>query len=233
MEATVKHNYDDLRSLYRAAAREEQPTRADRRAVRAAMLGAGAGVAAVTLHTSTAAGKLIALIPGGAKVLTIGQVVAYAGLGVAVGGGLAAVGVAVSPKTTPAKTSTMPSTSARKSLTKSNVQSAKLSPSAESAPDLQQPTQFEPIADQEPAPNGAANGDRTLPTPSGATVAERPMPSQPITTPVPPTPGLATVAPSAAPAAVAAIQPPSLAEESRGLAAVQTALGAHDANRAL
>ena len=32
----MKHTYDDLRSLYRAATREEQPMRADRRLERAA-----------------------------------------------------------------------------------------------------------------------------------------------------------------------------------------------------
>ncbi len=220
----MNHKYDDLRSLYQAAAREEQPTRADTRAVRAAIVSAGA--AAVTLHTTTAAGKLIALIPGGVKVLTISQVVVYTGLGLALGGGIAAVGVTVNPKQPAVATSTTP---ARKS---SNLQIAIPIASAELTQDTQLPTESELTVETKPAPTGPANVDRQSSTSSSATALVSPIQSERQSTPIPPTPGPTAIAPAAA-APAPAVTPPSLAEESRGLAAVQTALGAHDTNRAL
>jgi hypothetical protein len=226
MEATVNHKYDDLRSLYRAAAREEQPTRTDLRAVRTAIL--GAGVTAATLHasTATAAGKLIALIPGGAKVLTIGQVVAYAGLGVALGGGLAAVGVAVTPKTTVTANSASASRSVRQASARSNSRTGRPAANAEEASEPLQPADVEPATDPKSAPDNPANLERPLL--SDTTVADRPAPSQRNAAPI--LPALTAVTRPATPAAV---NPPSLGEESRGLAAVQTALGARDAQRAL
>ena len=222
----MNQKYDDLRSLYRAAAREEQPTRADRRAVRTAIL--GAGVTAATLHasTATAAGKVIALIPGGAKVLTIGQVVAYAGLGVALGGGLAAVGVAVTPKTTVPVNSAAAPRSVRQPSARSNSRASRPAASAEEVSEPLQPADVEPVTDPRTAPSNPANTDRPLP--SGATGVDRPAPSQRNAAPI-----LPTMAPVARPGTPSAVNPPSLVDESRGLAAVQTALGAHDAHRAL
>ncbi len=219
----MNHNYDDLRSLYRAAAREEQPTRADQRAVRAAIL--GAGVSAIALHTSTAAGKLIALIPGGAKVLTIGQVVVYAGLGAAVGGGLAAVGVAVSPKVPMSVNSAAASTSAHGAPARVNSQATKPATSAADRPEDTKPADFAPIAQPKSPSSNATTVDRPLP--SGTTITDRPVPQQRTTPLLAPALAPTAVAPPPAPGA------PSLAQESRGLAAVQTALNAHDANRAL
>lgn len=224
----MNHKYEDLRSLYQAAAREEQPTRADTRAVRAAIVSAGA--AAVTLHTTTAAGKLIALIPGGAKVLTISQVVVYTGLGVALGGGIAAVGVAVNPKKPAVATSTTLAMPARKS---SNPQIANPAATPGLTQDTQGPTESEPRVEAKPVPTGPANVDRPLATSSSAPAVEHPIQSERPGTPMPSTLGPTAIAPAASPPALAATPPPSLAEESRGLAAVQTALGAHDPNRAL
>jgi hypothetical protein len=226
MEATVNQKYDDLRSLYRAAAREEQPTRADRRLVRTAML--GAGVTAATLHTSTAtaAGKLFALIPAGAKVLTIGQAVAYAGLGIAIGGGLAAVGVAVTPKTTVPVNSASASQSVRQAFAKSNSQSGRPAASAQEWSEPQQAADVQPFSGPNPASSNPANVDR--PVPNGTFVVDPSALSQRAATSVAP-----AMTPVTRPATPNAINPPSLVEESRGLAAVQTALGTHDANRAL
>src|SRR5512142_295432 len=75
-EVPLSVPFTDLRSLYRAAERDAVPTRADKRAVRTAIF--SAGIATSALHAATASGKLISLIPGGAKVFTLGQVVAYA-----------------------------------------------------------------------------------------------------------------------------------------------------------
>jgi hypothetical protein len=226
MEATVNQKYDDLRSLYRAAAREEQPTRADQRSVRTAIL--GAGVTAATLHTSsaTAAGKLFALIPGGAKVLTIGQVVAYAGLGIAVGGGLAAVGVAVTPKTTVPVNSASAPHSVRQAFTRSNSQTGRPVASAQEWSEPLQPEDVRPFSEPNPASSNPANVDR--PVPNGTTVVDRPVPSQRNAVSAAP-----AMTPVTRPGTPIGINPPSLVEESRGLAAVQTALGAHDADRAL
>ena len=229
----MKHTYDDLRSLYRAATREEQPTRTDRRVVRAAIVRAGA--AAVALHSSAAAGKLIALIPGGAKVLTIGQVVVYAGLGVSMGAGLAAVGAAVSSKTPVAVSSADAPVLLRPAAARLNAQSAKPTASIEETSELAQPVADEPIADSKPVPNQVTVRDRPAALPSGAFTVERTasaqrtaMPIAPAVTTAAAAPGV-LVAPNPAPAAAA----PSLVEESRGLAAVQTALGTHDFSRAL
>ena len=230
----MKHTYDDLRSLYRAATREEQPTRADRRVVRAAIVRAGA--AAIALHSSTAAGKLIALIAGGAKVLTVGQVAVYAGLGVSMGAGLAAVGAALSSKTPVAVSSAGAPVLARFATARFNAQSAKPAASIEETSELAEPVANEPIAGSKPVPNQVTVRDRPAALPSGALTLGRTVPTQRMATPIAPAlanaaaaPGV-LVAPIPAPAAAAA---PSLVAESRGLAAVQTALGTHDFSRAL
>ncbi len=92
----MKPAYNDLRALYRAARREEEPKRADRRAVRAALLGAGA--ASVAVHASAAGAKFAAAIPGAAKLFTAGQLVSLIGVGVALGSGVAVIGAIASPK---------------------------------------------------------------------------------------------------------------------------------------
>jgi len=104
----VNVEFSDLRSLYRAAEREERSTRADKRAVRTAIL--SAGIASSSLHATTASAKLISLVPGGAKVLTIGQVMMLTGLGTAMGTGLAIVGAATAPPATVAKAAHTPLT---------------------------------------------------------------------------------------------------------------------------
>jgi len=230
----MKHTYDDLRSLYRAAAREEQPTRADRRVVRAAMVRAGA--AAIALHSSTAAGKLIGLIAGGAKLLTIGQVVVYAGLGVGMGAGLAAVGAAVSSKTPVAVSAADAPVLVRPATARFNAHSAMPAASVAETSELAESVANEPIADSKPVSHQVTTRDRSAALPGGALAVERTASAQRTTTPVAPAlanaaaaPGV-LVAPIPVPVATAA---PSLVAESRGLAAVQTALNTHDFSRAL
>ena len=89
----MTNRYDNLQALYEAARPKEEPSRADERAVRTAMM--SAGIAAVTFHASSAAGKLLALAPGGAKLFTLGQLVTSAAIGVAIGGGVVVAGIAV------------------------------------------------------------------------------------------------------------------------------------------
>ena len=143
--------FSDLHSLYRAAEPEEQPTRADKRAVRAAIL--GAGIASSALHATTASAKLISLVPGGAKVLTIGQLVVYTGLGAAVGTSLAFVGAATAPR----EPVVAVASSARAPV--KPVQAKPTTPEAAPAPtqDESEPTPEEqaeavPVAPTKPAP---------------------------------------------------------------------------------
>jgi hypothetical protein len=103
----MKDAYGDLRALYRAARREEEPTRADRRLVRAALL--GAGTASVALQASAATAKLVSAIPAATKLFTVGQLASLVSVGVALGTGVAVVGVATSPRPrAPAVTVTVP-----------------------------------------------------------------------------------------------------------------------------
>jgi hypothetical protein len=92
----VKDAYNDLRALYRAARRQEDPTRADRRAVRAALLGIGA--ASVAVQASAAGAKLVAAIPAAAKMYTVGQLVGLVSVGVALGSSVAVIGHVTSLK---------------------------------------------------------------------------------------------------------------------------------------
>lgn len=92
----MKDAYNDLRALYRAARRQEDPTRTDRRAVRAALLGIGA--ASVAVQASAAGAKLVAAIPAAAKMYTVGQLVGLVSVGVALGSSVAVIGHVTSLK---------------------------------------------------------------------------------------------------------------------------------------
>ena len=94
----MNDDYGKLRALYRAARHAEEPSHADRRAVRAALFAPGA--LSVTAQ-SAATGKLIALVPGGAKVLTLGQVLGCAALGLALGSSVATTVAASMRRWTP------------------------------------------------------------------------------------------------------------------------------------
>jgi len=88
MEGTVTRASPELRAFYRAAQKQEEPKRTDRRVVRAALLSAGAF--SIAANAGATSGTIAALIPGGAKALVVG----YVALGVAIGAGAAVVGVA-------------------------------------------------------------------------------------------------------------------------------------------
>ena len=106
----MKPALNDLQSFYRAARRQEEPERADRRAVRAALLGAGA--TSIAAHAGAVSGKLLTIVPGGAKVFTLTQIAGYVGLGVALGAGGAVVSFSTT-RTPAVPTVTPPATSAR------------------------------------------------------------------------------------------------------------------------
>ena len=175
--------YSDLNALYRQAQRQEAPSRADRRAVRAALL--SAGTASVAVQATAATGKLIAAIPGATKLFTLTQIVGLASLGVALGTSTAVIGTAFKSK--PAVTVTS--------------KPAASSVHAIPAPRAQSQTSSEPTREPDAVPTSSPRvSAHALPAPSQ---------SQPV---------------SAA---------SSLIEESRGLAEVQSALGAGEDDRAL
>ncbi len=173
--------YSDLNALYRQAQRQEAPTRADRRAVRAALL--SAGTASVAAHATAATGELIAAIPGATKLFTLTQIVGLAGLGVALGTGTAVIGTAIQSK--PSVTVTSKPVAVR----------------ATPAPKAQSQASSEPTREPDAVPA------------SSPRVSAHALP-----------------APSQSQAASAAS---SLIEESRGLAEVQSALGAGNNDGAL
>lgn len=206
--------YENLRALYQAARPDEEPSRADLRAVRTAMM--SAGIAAATFHVSGAAGKLLALAPGGAKLFTLSQAVKYAAIGVAIGGGVATVGVAIRHNAA-AHATVAVAAPKPPPLAKSN---ARLAPSPE-------PMQPEP---SERANLPAASSAEASPTAIPARSNQEP-PSAPIATAEP----LETSAPPvpSAPERAAPSRALSLLDESRGLAEVQVALGSGNVSRAL
>jgi len=136
----------DLQALYRAARRQEEPTRADRRAVRAALLGLGA--VSIATNAVATSGRLLAIVPGGAKVLTLTQIVGYVGLGVALGTGVAVVGVS---------TARRPSVSA--------VQTPAAAPVAKVASESARPQGAEVVAPSEPAPTAGLRHTVVQPQP--------------------------------------------------------------------
>lgn len=226
----MKESYQDLRSLYGAARRDEEPTRADRRAVRTAIMSAGASV--VSFYVSNATGKLISLLPGGAKALTVGQVVVYASIGASIGGGVAAVGAALSPPP--------PGLSQVRHSVHEQSRMIHPRPSTTGAvliappPDVTAATSGIPQLQSSPQPGPAwtaAPVTRVTPAvrahqESGAnTVVEA---ESTRAAPLAAEPAAAASAPVGA-----AVEPPSLVQESRALAAVQAALSAHDGYRAL
>lgn len=208
--------FTDLRSLYRAADHEAIATRADKRAVRKAIL--GAGIAGSALHAATASGKLISLIPGGAKVFTVGQLVVYTGLGAAVGGALAAVGAATAHHEVMANTAS--TTAAQRQVTR--VKRA--------AP---QPPAVANIEESVPRPEQAPPAPSTVLKPVSLMSAARPPLPRALATqePVLQTPPDPATLPCAA--SSTAHRVPSLADESRELGTVQAALAAKDAHGAL
>ncbi len=207
--------YENLRALYQEARPDEEPTRADVRAVRTAMM--SAGIAAVTFHASSAAGKLLALAPGGAKLFTLGQVVTYTAIGVAIGGGVAVVGVSVQRNAT---------THAAASISAS-VQRAPAIHKAPAAPLPEQP-EAEPPEAAETERAGSALQNSAAPLPAAAPIRSiQPPRVAPIPSEEPPEP------PASPPEERSAPQAQSLMHESRGLLQVQVALGSGDASRAL
>lgn len=213
----MNQDYDDLRALYRKARSEEEPTLNDKRAVRVALVSAGTAVA--TFHTATAAGKLLAIIPGAGKVLTIGQVVLYASLGAAVGG-LAAVGATVSNRTpaarvgaiAPAHTQPRAPTWVSPSAPKlGQVQSV-----ATAGPSHVTPAEVEYSRTPVMRASAQSNSKNTLPPPAREGV----MSSDAERTAFMPTPA-------------SSAEQPSLVDESRALATVQSALNAQDGTSAL
>jgi hypothetical protein len=177
----VNKAYSDLNALYRQAQRQEAPTRADRHAVRAALL--SAGTASVAAHAAAATGKLVAAIPGATKLFTLTQIVGLAGLGVALGTGTAVIGTAIQSK--PAVT----------------VGSKPVAVRATPAPKDQSQIWSEPAREPDPLPASSPHvSAHALPAPSQSQAASAASP---------------------------------LIEESRGLAEVQSALGAGDDDRAL
>lgn len=180
----------ELQAFYRAAQRQEEPKRGDRRVVRAGLLSAGAFSAAA--NAGATPGSLAALIPAGAKLLGVTQIVGYVALGAALGAGAAVAGFA---------TRTAPVASAS-----ANVVSGSSAPSAPRELPVRAAVP-EPTSAPEPT---AAALPATAPTPQTMTARRPHAATQPS-------------APSA----------PSLTQESRALAEVQAALGAHDARKAL
>ena len=220
MEVTLSIEFSDLHSLYRSAEPEEQPTRADKRAVRAAIL--GAGIASSALHATTASAKLISLVPGGAKVLTIGQLVVYTGLGAAVGTSLAFVGAATAPREPVVAVAPIAHTPVKHAQAKPTTpEAAPASSQDESEPPPAEQAEAMPVAPTKPA--SAVQGANRPPTLSRVV-----PPVYPSVQPAAPVAASAlALTPSSAPA------PPSLIDESRELATVRTALGSKDATRAL
>jgi hypothetical protein len=215
VEAIVNQNYDDLRALYRDARRDEEPLRSDKRAVRVALV--GAGTAAATFHTAAAAGKLLALVPGVGKALTVGQVVLYASIGAAVGGGLAVVGAKVSSQGPAAR---------------SSAPAARVEPAVHARAPVPAPVVLhEGIAATQRNLVPASAGTSAPQTVRAAIQASSENPPQAAARAAATAPSAEPERLTAAPAANA--QPPSLVDESRALGAVQAALNTSDATGAI
>ena len=205
--------YDNLRALYQAARPDEEPTRTDLRAVRTAMM--SAGIAAATFHASAAAGKLLALVPGGAKLFTLGQVVTYAAVGMAIGGGIAVVGVtAQRTMTTQTAVSAAPPVPPPPAKHEPWLTPTPPAPETDKTPQAELPPQ-ENAAPPSVAPARSSREPRSAPN------ATLPQIEAPLPAPSPPEER--TNAPRA----------PSLVSESRGLAEVQVALNAGNVGYAL
>lgn len=200
----MKSDYTSLHALYRAARREEEPTRADRRVVRAALLSAGA--TAVAVQASAATVKLMGVLPAATKVFTVGQLASLVSVGLALGTGVAVVGVAASPKhAAPAFAVTAP-------------------PRQNPKPVAVRRTVPEPAFAPEPSIASANAEPSSSPSPNN---------QEPATNNQPPIalnkrPVWASQQP-----ATNNQQPVALLAESRGLAEVQGALNAQDPARAL
>jgi len=220
----VNVEFSDLRSLYRAAEREERSTRADKRAVRTAIL--STGIASSVLHTPTASAKLISLVPGGAKVLTIGQVMVLAGVGTVMGSGLALVGAATAPPATMAKAAPTAPTP----VLRAPARPAATEPTQVRAePPTLAEIRSEPVPVTQPSVVSIATNKR-VPSVPGANRLPTPVrTAQPASSPMLSAAPVVTLAPAQS----IALPPPSLIDESRELAAVQAALGGKDSTRAL
>jgi len=204
----VTDSYANLRALYAAAQRDEEPAASDRRAVRAGII--AAGVAAATLHAPAAAGKLIALVPGGAKVLTLGQVFMYAGLGVALGGGVAVVGFTAQQyaATQTASAVAAPAQRAPRAVMGPSGPARAIEPAEVLKPALL------PVNSVDATPTATPLAPET--TRNAPAVLDAPLEQQP-----------------PAPHVTAAPKAQSLRAESRGLIEVQVALSAGNISRAL
>lgn len=97
----MNSDYDALRALYRAAHAEEQPTQADRHAVRMGLLATAAalGVQAATTSTAAAAGASVASAKGVVQLLLGGKFLGGLMVGAAIGTAVSATAYVVdSPK---------------------------------------------------------------------------------------------------------------------------------------
>jgi hypothetical protein len=210
----VTERYDNLRALYQAARPDEEPTRTDLRAVRTAMM--SAGIAAATFHASAAAGKLLALVPGGMKLFTLGQVVTYAAVGMAIGGGIAVVGVtAQRTMTTQTAVSAAPPVQSPPAKHETWLAPTPQASETEKTPQAELPPQENAAAPPSVAPARGSREPRSVPN---ATLPQ-------VETPLP--------APSPTEERTNAPRAPSLVSESRGLAEVQVALSAGNVGYAL
>ncbi len=200
----MKDAYDDLRALYRAARRQEEPSRSDRRAVRAALLGVGA--TSVAVHASAVGAKAIAV--GTAKLFTVGQFVGLVSVGVALGTGVAVIGTVASSK----RVIEPPAVTVPKQQNPQNA--ARLSQVAKPTP--------------VPGPESSVPSDigGSAPSPASLTTSnQQPATSTKLALP---TSNGQQPAIGQLPSAPSNQRPTMLAAESRGLVAVQSALTAQN-----
>jgi hypothetical protein len=206
MEGTMTRASPELQAFYRAAQKQEEPKRADRRAVRATLLSAGAF--SIAANAGAASGTFAALIPGGAKALVVG----YVALGAAIGAGAAVVGV--SSTRTPAALASASTASVARSHTISR-----------SAPESSPAIAAEESSEAALPSAAPATTEPTHPSSQQRLLAPPPVPPSETASP---SSLQRVIAPTPVPQSA-----PSLPEESRGLAEVQAALSAHDARKAL
>jgi hypothetical protein len=205
----MKQAYGDLQALYRAARRQEEPRRSDRRAVRAALLGAGA--ASVAVHASATGAKAIAAIPGVAKLFTAGQLVSLVGVGVALGSGVAVIGATMNSNPVPPS----PSVTApmRQNLKIPAGFAQRIEPAAEPSAPLAEA--LVPAVPSDSPPISGANNQASAVVHQPSVIGNQPSAD-----------GTQPTGSGRQPSAVDNQQPATLTAESRGLAEVQSALTA-------